>query len=176
MKGVGIDGAAAWFDLKFKDRVDGRFTGSTDDIIRWGACKWGFDEDTTRARAVQESTWHQSKVGDKSYSARICAVIGRMAPCWQSYGLLQVKSTVHEGTYPLAARSTAFNVDYALGWLRACYEGAFSAWLSDGYAAGDEWGCVGAWYSGRWYDDAATEYVRQVKVLRAERPWSKPGF
>src|SRR5262249_17787374 len=25
-------------------RVTGNFTGTTDEIIQWGACKWGFDE------------------------------------------------------------------------------------------------------------------------------------
>jgi len=49
-KGVMIDGASASFNAKFADRVDGSFAGTTDEIIRWGACKWGFDEDFTRAR------------------------------------------------------------------------------------------------------------------------------
>jgi len=174
--GVTIDGASAAFNRKFRGRVDGNFTGTTDEIIQWAACKWGFDEDITRARAVQESDWQQSKLGDRSDDARKCALIGKSAPCWQSYGILQVKGTVHNGTYPLAEQSTAFNVDYALGWLRACYEGAFNHWLGDDYAPGDEWGCIGAWYSGEWYDDDAVGYIRKVQAHLAALVWKNPNF
>lgn len=31
--------------------VTGNFTGSTDMILRWAACKWGVDEDVVRAQA-----------------------------------------------------------------------------------------------------------------------------
>jgi len=48
----------------FARRIDGNFTGTTDEIIRWGACKWGFDEDIVRAVAVNESYWRQSQLGD----------------------------------------------------------------------------------------------------------------
>jgi hypothetical protein len=126
-KTVLIDGASASFNAKFGYRVDGNFTGATDEIIQWGACKCGFDEDITRARAVEESYWRQSTRGDKSNNTRTCNLIGKTAPCWRSYGLLQVMGTQHKGTYPLAEQSAAFNVDYALAWLRACYEGAFIA-------------------------------------------------
>jgi autotransporter family porin len=175
-KGVVANGANAKFNRKFGGRVDGNFIGTTDEIIQWAACKWGFDEDITRARAVQESYWQQSTVGDQSRRARTCTLIGKSAPCWQSYGILQVKGTVHVGTYPLAEQSTAFNLDYALAWLRACYEGAFGHWLANGYAKGDEWGCVGAWYSGEWYDEAATDYIREVKAYLVARVWKEPDF
>jgi autotransporter family porin len=175
-KGIKIDGANASFNANFANRIDGSFAGTTDEIIRWGACKWGFDEDVTRARAVQESYWRQSQVGDMSYDAQTCSIIGQETPCWQSYGILQVKVTVHEGTYPLAVQSTAYNVDYAMGWLRACYEGAFSHWLKDGYAKGDEWGCIGLWYSGKWYDEAANKYIERVKSHLDRQTWKRPGF
>ena len=71
----------------YVSRVDGNFTGTTDEILQWGACKWGFDEDLVRAVAVVESWWRQSTVGDNG----------------ASYGLLQVRTTVHTGTFPLAS-------------------------------------------------------------------------
>ena len=37
----------------------GNFTGTTDEIIQWAACKWGFDEDTLRAQVAKESYWMQ---------------------------------------------------------------------------------------------------------------------
>jgi len=40
-------------------KVDGNYSGSTDDLIRITACKWGIDEDYVRAQAEIESGWHQ---------------------------------------------------------------------------------------------------------------------
>jgi hypothetical protein len=40
-------------------RVDGQFTGTTDEIFQWAACKWGLSDDLLRAIAVRESTWYQ---------------------------------------------------------------------------------------------------------------------
>lgn len=39
--------------------VDGAYSGTTDDIIRVYACKWGIDEDVVRAQAWVETRWHQ---------------------------------------------------------------------------------------------------------------------
>src|SRR5258708_6913276 len=44
--------------------VDGNYTGTTDMIIRWAACKWGVDENVLRAQAYQESTWSSYTTGD----------------------------------------------------------------------------------------------------------------
>jgi hypothetical protein len=174
--GVKVDGANALFNATYAQRIDGAFPGTTDEIIQWASCKWGFDENITRARAVAESRWHQSQRGDRTNDPRACAIIGKRAPCWQSYGILQVKGTVHKGTYPAARDSTAFNLDYSLAWLRACYEAAFSHWLGKSYRAGDEWGCVGAWFSGDWHDSAAEEYIQSVKDHLAGRVWNRIDF
>jgi hypothetical protein len=40
-------------------RVNGQFTGTTDEIFQWAACKWGLPDDVLRAIAVRESTWYQ---------------------------------------------------------------------------------------------------------------------
>src|SRR5690242_1242470 len=45
-------------------RVDGNFTGTTDEILQWAACKWGIDEDIVRAQAAKESWWEQTVKGD----------------------------------------------------------------------------------------------------------------
>lgn len=173
--GLIIDGADTARNQRLAPRIDGDFTGTTEQILRWGACKWGFDEDMTRARAVAESSWRMSTTGDRTEDAGLCARIGLSAPCPQSYGLLQVKGTVHEGTYPTSVRATAFGVDYAMAWLRACFEGGFG-WLEGtgdgrGYGAGDELGCVGAWFSGRWWDQAANDYVGKVRQHLDQRTW-----
>ncbi|HYO56165.1 hypothetical protein [Archangium sp.] len=169
--GVRVNGASDGFNARFAGRIDGDFTGTTDEILQWGACKWGFDEDLVRSVAVVESWWRQSTVGDNG----------------ASYGLLQVRSTVHAGTFPLARDSSAYGVDYALAWRRACYEGEFT-WMNDppkkgGYSKGDEWGCVGAWFSGDWYDgdenvpySGAKPYIKEVRQRLAERTWTREDF
>lgn len=40
--------------------ISGNFTGSTEDILRWGACKWGLDENVVKAMAANESQWQQA--------------------------------------------------------------------------------------------------------------------
>ena len=40
-------------------RVTGNFTGTTDEILQWAACKWGIDEDLVRAQVAIESWWDQ---------------------------------------------------------------------------------------------------------------------
>jgi hypothetical protein len=176
---VSIGGASAAFNATFAGRIDGNFTGTTDEIIQWASCKWGFDEDVTRARAIAESFWIQSSAGDNTSSPATCAEIGKAAPCSESYGLLQVRFTAHVGTYPRAAESTAFNLDYTLANTRACYEGDLT-WLNNferggTYARGDLWGCVGLWFSGRWYVNNQP-YIATVQGHLAEKPWLKAGF
>jgi hypothetical protein len=40
-------------------RVNGGFTGTTDEIFQWAACKWGLSDNLLRGIAVRESTWYQ---------------------------------------------------------------------------------------------------------------------
>ena len=171
------------------DRVNGRFTGTTDEIIQWASCKWGIPDDVVRAMAVTESGWYQgllsaagmpvngSGYGDFSRNPAKCQV-GYSVPCPQSFGLLQVKATSEPGTFPWSRDSTAFNLDFAMMVWRVCYEGS-TTWLaqhpggSTPYAKGDAWGCVGFWYSGNWYghDGGASTYIETVKGFRSSKPW-----
>ena len=45
---------------KWLDRVTGDFSGTTDEILQWTACKWGIDLDIVRAQAAKESYWHMT--------------------------------------------------------------------------------------------------------------------
>jgi len=51
------------YDLRWDSwllpRVDGQFSGTTDEIIQWAACKWGLPDNYLRAEADTESTWFQ---------------------------------------------------------------------------------------------------------------------
>ncbi len=54
-------------------RIDGGFTGTTQEILRWAACKWGIDEDLVYAQAAVESWWRQTTQGDLGSDASACA-------------------------------------------------------------------------------------------------------
>jgi len=49
---------------QFVSRIDGHFSGTTAQILDWGACKWGLDADLLKAVAMQESDWRQSTVSE----------------------------------------------------------------------------------------------------------------
>jgi hypothetical protein len=151
-------------------RVDGDFAGTTDEIIQWAACKWGIDEDIARAQVIKESYWYQSANGDAG----------------ESWGLGQVRDTVHRSAfeYPVNARtSSAYNLDYTYAAWRACYDGVFT-WLNSvervgTYAPGDAWGCVGVWYSGRWYvntDAYLNKVGDSVRWHHANSTWLTTNF
>jgi len=146
----------------YKRRVSGDYTGRTDEIIQWGARKWGFSPDVLRAVAVVESRWDMSVVGDRG----------------DSYGIMQVKRGPH-CCFPATRRSTAFNVDYYAAWLRAAYDGRFR-WFNtlargERYTTGDLWGSIGAWYSGRWRY-GTSDYIARVKETMRQRVWRRAGF
>jgi autotransporter family porin len=164
----------------FVPRIDGQYTGTTDQIIVWGACKWGINTDVVRAMAVAESSWRQDKISDYVNDPALC-VGGYTVPCPTSFGLLQLKHTTRPGSWPDSQQYTAFNVDYSLAVLRGCFEG-WVTYLTEttrgasagdnGYAAGDLSGCVGWHYSGEWQDDQALAYIQRVKKLLDEKPWT----
>lgn len=155
----------------FVPLVDGRFTGTTGEILQWGACKWGLDVNTLRAAAYQESDWNQSTTGDQSDDAADCAA-GVAPPCPTSFGILQLKGLDLPGSYPLSQTSTAFNVDYYGARMRSCYEG-WVTYLGGDYAPGDLWDCVGWHKSGRWKDSSSLNYIARVRNYISQQPWRK---
>jgi hypothetical protein len=147
-------------------RVTGNFTGTTDEIIQWGACKWGFDENTLRAQAAKESYWSMLSVGDNG----------------ESFGIMQVRSTTfrNNGVFPNAQHSTAFNIDLYLATWRDCLDGK-DTWLNTverggQYGAGDVWGCIGKWFSGRWYTQPSVDYIHAVQGYLNDQIWLDGGF
>jgi len=156
---------------QFVPRIDGQYTGTTDQIIAWGACKWRIDTDVVRAMAVQESAWRQAKVGDYVDDPAEC-VDGYSVPCPTSFGLLQLKHTTRPGSWPNSQLHTAFNVDYSLAVLRGCFEGWVS-YLHNGYTAGDLWGCLGWHFSGEWKDSSGQAYVSRVQRALDVKPWTR---
>jgi hypothetical protein len=162
-----------------RSKVTGNYTGNTDMILRWAACKWGLNENVLRAVAVEESDWKQGTAGDVAH--------GRP----HSFGLMQIRNTANDGGpawggYPASIEHTALNVDFYGAYLRSCLDGDFydrGPWLYHGqtirqviaahgfsYAL---WGCVGSWFSGNWYDAEARPYIARVRNHLAAEDW--PG-
>ena len=167
-----------------RKRITGNFTGTTDEILQWTACKWGIDVNIIRAEAVTESRWHQSQLGDYTTNQRLCPPgTWNGSSCYQSYGILQIKYTYFQSEWPMSRTDTAFNADFVYGWLRNCYEG-WSDYLYQStpvsgyprYHAGDIWGCLGFWFSGTWYNQDAINYINVTKGYYAQKPWLQSGF
>jgi hypothetical protein len=167
-------------------RITGRYAGTTDEIFQWAAAKWGLPDNLLRTVAFMESDWRQSNLGDEVTDHSRCPP-GYQVPCPVTFGIVGTKSTSWQGIFPWNRDSTAAAVDVLGGWLRGCYEG-WVWWLRDHgsrergvYAAGDIWGCVGAWASGDWHDAvpgrvSGERYLRRAQQFYALRPWLEPGF
>jgi len=167
-------------------RVTGNFTGTTDELIQWAACKWGIDEDVLRAQVAKESWWHQNAAGDLTSDPTICApghpigADGHPGQCPESMGLLQVRTQYFRSTINDAIASSAYNLDVTLAVWRTCFEGE-ETWLNtvergQPYVAGDLWGCIGRWFAGRWHTAPAETYIAAVKDNLSQRVWAQPGF
>ncbi len=187
-----IAGLSAWNDAigvdpkadQLRQQITGHFTGTTDEILQWVACKWGVPVDVARAQAVVESYWHQSQLGDQSSTQSDCPPgTWNGSSCYQSYGILQIKYKYFASAWPMSRDDTAFSAEYMYGVIRTCYEG-WTTYLTQrtplpGYApykAGDLWGCLGRWYSGWWYDQGAIDYIAKVRAAYTQKTWRMAGF
>jgi hypothetical protein len=94
--------------------------------------------------------------------------------------MMQVRYPYWSAAFPSATTSSAYNLDEALAARRRCFDG-LETWMNTverghDYAAGDIWGCVGAWFSGRWYAGGADQYIAAVQDYDTTRIWTTPGF
>jgi autotransporter family porin len=173
-------------DALLAGRIDGNFTGTTAEILRWAACKWGIDQDVVFAQAAVESWWQQGTLGDWGSDASACppghqpGADGKAGQCPQSYGILQNRYPFEPASWPGIGDSTAMNADTAYAIWRSCYDG-YETWLNtvprgQTYAKGDLWGCVGRWFAGRWHTAPAQQYVEKVQQYLSERIWLTKDF
>lgn len=147
-----VDPPYTWMKL-----VDGQYTGTTEMIMRWAACKWGMDEDMIRAQATTEhGTWVQWNAGGDERQAMDQCQAGNdpghtstnlweyliSNACFQSWSIWQTKvvfSSPNIGawtTWPALNESTAFAVDYRYAAQRSCMNGDQSGYFT-GKGAGD---------------------------------------
>ena len=155
-------------DNPYARYVTGAFRGTTDEIMQWVAAKWGLSPNLVRAVGATESWWRMSTIGDSG----------------DSFGLFQVRRPYHcRGTLVcgLFRHDAAINADYWASIVRSYYDGK-QAWLNTvsgngaTYRAGDLWGSIGAWFSGRWHDAGAESYVAKVKDYMHRRVWRTRDF
>ncbi|HEY2486919.1 MAG TPA: Ig-like domain-containing protein [Candidatus Binataceae bacterium] len=181
-------------------RVDGQYTGTTDMIFRWAACKWGIDEDVVRAQATDEHwSWDQLNSGGDKHTVESQCVNGDFTSlwnyecsdcCYDSWGDFQTKVYYDWQTWPMMQTSTAFSADYRFADQRACMDGDLAPYFAgkpayNGHTyAGDIasgnlntilWGCIGLHYSGSWYDGDSTSgavwYINALQQTAAQKPW-----
>jgi hypothetical protein len=129
-------------------RVDGHYSGSTDMIMRWAACKYGIDEDVVRAQGWIESGWQQGGAGDERTAQAQCvqgsftalwnttisepggSTVSCPNCCYQSWSLWQTKVYYEWMTWPEIMQSTAFAADYRYADQRACMDGAYTSYYA----------------------------------------------
>ncbi len=154
----------------YYDKINGQgCTGTTEQILEWGAKKWGFDQlgypDLAKAMAVKESWWRMSLLGDYNASGYAC-----------SRSIMQIRGTQNScGGWPDAlytASSTAFAADYAMAIVRYHYDGA--SWLGAG-TRGSIRNAVGAYYCGCG-SNGANAYTNEVFSVYQNKPWRQAGF
>jgi hypothetical protein len=177
-------------DNPYFQYVTGGFSGTTDEIIQWGAAKWGIPADWLRAEYVHESYWNQSQLGDLTSVANPvlypvqCRATGNRV--YQSLGITQVKwnhpdaNDAGMGTEPLRWKSTAFNVDYQAARVRFYFDnaqGKRSAWGDGTYKSCNNWLSIGGWFNPYpWNNSGQQSYVQSVQGTLANRTWAKGGF
>jgi autotransporter family porin len=181
-------------------RVDGQYTGNTDMIFRWAACKWGIDEDVVRAQAtIEDWSWDQPQSGgDKRWSYSQCVNGGftelwnYQCPscCYQSWSIFQTKALNNWQSWPMVLNSTAFAADYHFASMRACMDGdlagyfagrsgnnghTYSGDIASGNLSTIMWGCLGFHFSGDWYDgnssSGAIWYIGQAQTALSQKSW-----
>ncbi len=118
-------------DVWFK-QITAQYTGSTWNIFRLAACKYGIDEDAVRAQAQTENgswvQWHSG--GDRRTKRTQCRnrdvdLYGYICTrcCYQSWGDFQTKVFYETMTWPMMEYSTTFSAEFRFASQRACMNG-----------------------------------------------------
>ena len=165
--------------------ISGDFTGTTQQILEWAACKWGVNQDVVFAQAAAESSWNQSHVSDWGSDPTLC-------PPGHGLGDDGVRASARKATEscrpstssgrrpPAITESTAMNVDVAYAIWRSCFNGD-EVWLQNSaspahpYRSGDLWGCVGRWSRAAGHL-RRRGYIERLQHLLQEKVWEQPGF
>ena len=136
-----------WKDHFWFTWITGQYTGSTEMIFRFVACKYGIDEDAVRAQATTEhNNWRQWNAGgDLRTDPALCQradvnLFNLMCAgcCFQSWGDMQIKVYYEYMTWPMVNYSTIFGAEYRLATQRACMNGDQSPYFAGRNTTYDE--------------------------------------
>jgi hypothetical protein len=165
---------------------------STDDLIQWGAHKWGIPEDWLRAQYISESYWNHFQLGDQSTESAAwypqfpvqSRVSGSSTDVFESMGISQVKwrpdNSVGIGTEPLRWKSTAFNIDFQAAQIRFYYDnpnGLRTTWGDASYVPCQQWNSLGGWFEPYpWNNIGQLNYISSVQSHLNNRDWTTSSF
>lgn len=148
-------------------------------VSHWG-CGDIFEKPDTDTAQYCEGLAKYGYDYQRAFGPGICpktfSIVGVMA--WQapSWGRM---ADNQNGTFPFSRDSTAFAADYLGAYLRGCLEG-WEVWLQHtgdhSYRPGRLLGCVGSWYAGGWYDQAARGYIHNVRTEWRNHTWLKVAW
>ena len=130
-------------------RITGDYSGSTDMIMRWAACKYGIDEKRraragvgreagggNRAPAIGAVRNRQCVQGDfrALWDTSIPLVDGTSVACprccWTSWSAWQTKVYYEWIAWPMIKDSTSFAAEYRYASARACINGDWSSYYA----------------------------------------------
>jgi hypothetical protein len=184
--------AQANYYNQFVDGRDGMVNSSTDDLIQWGAHKWGIPEDWLRAEYALESVWSQFQLGDQTTQSSSwypqypvqSRVPNTALDVYESLGITQERwhpdNSVGIGTEPLRWESTAFNIDFQAAQLRFFYDnpqGERTSWGDSSYIPCQQWNSIGGWFNPYpWNNSGQQNYISTVQNYLNARTWTTPSF
>jgi hypothetical protein len=183
--------AQATYYGQFVDGLHGLTNPSTDDLIQWGAHKWGIPEDWLRAQYVQESYWNHFNLGDRTTQSSawysqypLQAQVPNTLDTYESMGLTQVRwrpdNSDGLGTEPLRWKSTAFNIDFQASQIRFYYDnpnGLRTLWGDASYVPCQQWNSLGGWFEPYpWNNSGQQSYINSVQQHLNNRTWTTTSF
>jgi hypothetical protein len=153
--------AARW-DTWLLPRVSGAFTGKTDEIFQWAACKWGLPDNLLRAIAVRESTWYQYP----TYTSGACVVNWGCGDIFDAAsesslaycdGIAKIGGYDYQGDFSSGICPKTFSIAGVMSWedpswgpMRGNQNGTFpfnrnSTAFAVDYLGSDLRGCIEGW-------------------------------
>ena len=177
-------------DMPYARSVTGRFTGTTDEVIQWAARKWGLKPDLLRGvddgrvvvadeHARRQRRLVQALPGPPPLPLHRARVPGVPRRRGAQRGLLRRDPA-------RVLRREAGLAEHGLGRRAGSGDERSARGRGGRYRRGDLWGSVGAWFSGRWWNEpgAATSRgqaaaegadVADRRSAKAEAVASSPG-
>jgi hypothetical protein len=173
------------WDTWLLPRVTGHYTGTTDEIFQWAACKWGLADNLLRAVAVRESTWYQYEI----YPSGRCVtdwgcgdMVGSPTPATETFcSLIGRRGHDYQADYGSGICPETFSIAGVMSWqdpewgrMKGNQNGTFpfnrdSTAFAVDYLAADLRGCYEGWEP--WLSDAGPVAYRAGDIWGCVGAW-----